>query len=77
MSKLAKVLILAIRVYQRVVSPLLPSCCRFYPSCSVYAADAIRLHGAAKGTVQSLKRLGRCHPWQPGGYDPVEKSESS
>ncbi len=60
-----------IRVYQRFLSPLLPPSCRFYPSCSHYAAQAIEQHGAGAGTVLALRRLARCHPWHPGGVDPV------
>jgi len=57
--------------YQRVVSPLLPPSCRFTPTCSNYALQAIDRHGLAKGGWIALKRIGRCHPWNPGGYDPV------
>ncbi len=64
-------LILLVKSYQRLVSPLLPRACRFYPSCSAYAAEALRRHGAARGTWLALKRLGRCHPFHPGGLDPV------
>jgi len=58
-----------IRLYQLVVSPLLPRACRFYPSCSQYALDAIRAHGVLRGTWLALARLARCHPWHPGGVD--------
>jgi len=64
-------LIGGIRVYQTVLSPLLGPRCRFYPSCSAYAVEAIRVHGAAKGTVLATARIGRCHPWNPGGVDHV------
>lgn len=60
-----------IRVYQRVISPLFPPSCRFTPTCSNYALQAIERHGVAKGGWLALKRIGRCHPWNPGGYDPV------
>ncbi|MRS13238.1 MAG: membrane protein insertion efficiency factor YidD [Actinobacteria bacterium] len=60
-----------IRVYQRLVSPLLPPSCRFTPTCSHYALEAIGRYGLFKGGWMSLKRIGRCHPWNPGGYDPV------
>jgi len=60
-----------IRVYQYAVSPLLGTNCRFYPSCSCYAHDAIEMHGAVRGTVLAVRRLVRCHPWNRGGYDPV------
>jgi putative membrane protein insertion efficiency factor len=59
----------AIRLYQILVSPLLPPSCRFYPSCSEYAIVAIRTHGVLRGTWLGLKRLGRCHPFHPGGVD--------
>ncbi|MBF0614853.1 MAG: membrane protein insertion efficiency factor YidD [Magnetococcales bacterium] len=60
-----------IRLYQWVIAPLLPMSCRFYPSCSHYAAEAITRHGAWKGGWLMLRRLSRCHPWHPGGLDPV------
>jgi putative membrane protein insertion efficiency factor len=60
-----------IRVYQRLVSPLLPPSCRFYPSCSAYAVTALERHGAAKGSWLAARRLARCHPFHPGGIDPV------
>jgi uncharacterized protein len=62
----------AVRAYQLLVSPLLPPSCRFWPSCSEYAAEAIRRHGALRGGGLVLHRLARCHPWGgSGGYDPV------
>ena len=60
-----------IRGYQLLVSPLLGPRCRFYPSCSQYALDAIASHGVLKGLWLAVRRLGRCHPWHPGGFDPV------
>jgi putative membrane protein insertion efficiency factor len=60
-----------IRAYQLAVSPLLPPACRFEPSCSHYAHDAVRRHGVARGLWLALRRLGRCHPLHPGGFDPV------
>jgi putative membrane protein insertion efficiency factor len=57
--------------YRRWISPLLPRACRFYPTCSEYASDAIATHGAARGTVLAARRLARCHPWCEGGVDPV------
>ena len=60
-----------IRLYQLIVSPLLGPHCRFHPSCSCYAHTAIARHGALMGTWLGLKRLLRCHPFAPGGYDPV------
>lgn len=62
----------AIRIYQRIISPLLPPSCRFYPSCSQYAFDAVEKYGAAKGSWMAIKRLLRCHPFNAGGYDPVK-----
>ncbi|HTY49403.1 MAG TPA: membrane protein insertion efficiency factor YidD [Steroidobacteraceae bacterium] len=60
-----------IRLYQWTLSPLLGPACRFHPTCSQYALEAIRLHGAFRGGVLALKRLSRCHPWHEGGVDPV------
>jgi len=60
-----------LRGYQYLISPLLGNHCRFYPSCSHYAVEAIETHGAVWGTRFALQRLLRCHPWHPGGYDPV------
>lgn len=59
--------------YRRVVSPLLPRACRFLPTCSEYAAEALRTHGFARGTVLALKRLARCHPLGASGLDPVPR----
>jgi putative membrane protein insertion efficiency factor len=64
-------LIFLVRGYQVVISPLLPSTCRFYPSCSAYAVEALQRHGAWRGTMLTIRRLARCHPFNPGGYDPV------
>jgi putative membrane protein insertion efficiency factor len=61
----------AIRAYQAAVSPLLPRACRFYPSCSEYAAEALERHGALRGSWLAARRLVRCGPWHPGGCDPV------
>ncbi|MGA8893608.1 MAG: membrane protein insertion efficiency factor YidD [Anaeromyxobacteraceae bacterium] len=60
-----------VRAYQKVVSPLLPPSCRFYPSCSAYAVTALERHGALKGSWLAARRLSRCHPFHPGGVDPV------
>ena len=62
---------LLIRLYQLAVSPLLGPRCRFYPSCSQYALEAIVRFGVMRGGWLALKRIGRCHPWNPGGLDPV------
>ncbi len=64
-------LLALVRGYRRFVSPALPPACRFYPSCSAYAEDALRRHGAARGTWLTARRLARCHPFHPGGIDPV------
>ena len=65
------VLILFVRTYQFFLSPLLPASCRYYPSCSTYAIEALERHGALRGGWLTLRRLGRCNPFRPGGYDPV------
>lgn len=65
------VLIFAIRGYQVMLSPLLPSSCRYIPSCSAYAVEAVQRHGALRGGWMAVRRIGRCHPFRPGGYDPV------
>lgn len=64
-------LVLLVRLYQRLVSPLLPPACRFYPSCSAYAVQALQRHGALRGTWLTARRICRCHPFHPGGIDPV------
>ena len=61
----------AIRLYQLIIAPWLGERCRFYPSCSVYAYDALARHGLARGLWLAIKRLLKCHPWHPGGFDPV------
>ncbi len=71
------VLVLPIRAYQVVVSPLLGPRCRFYPSCSAYAVESLRTHGPGRGTLLAGRRLLRCHPWNPGGLDPVPPSTRS
>jgi len=60
-----------IRLYQLGISPLLGHRCRFFPSCSEYTAEAVDKYGAYKGLIFGLKRIFRCHPWNPGGFDPV------
>jgi len=70
-SPLARGLALVVRGYQRFISPAFPPACRFYPTCSQYTLEAIQRHGALKGTWLGLRRLARCHPWHPGGHDPV------
>ncbi|HEY8321895.1 MAG TPA: membrane protein insertion efficiency factor YidD [Candidatus Baltobacteraceae bacterium] len=64
-------LLALLRVYKAVVSPLLPPACRFYPSCSQYAAGAIEKHGVMRGGILAARRLARCNPFTPGGVDPV------
>lgn len=66
----AEFLIFLIRIYQLTLSRLLGPVCRFHPSCSRYAAECLRLHGAARGSWLSVKRIAKCHPFHPGGYDP-------
>jgi uncharacterized protein len=68
---IAGALALLVRLYQRLVSPLLPPACRFYPSCSAYAVAALERHGAVRGTYLAARRICRCHPFHPGGIDPV------
>lgn len=64
-------LIMLVRAYQVALSPLLPASCRYYPSCSAYAIEALERHGALRGGWLTLRRLARCNPFRPGGYDPV------
>jgi putative membrane protein insertion efficiency factor len=66
-----KLLINLLKAYQYAISPLLGRNCRYFPSCSDYAVEAVEKHGAMKGSWLSAKRVCRCHPWHPGGYDPV------
>ncbi len=68
---LARPLVLLIRGYQVAISPLLPPACRYTPTCSQYALEAVRRYGALRGSWMSLRRLLRCHPFRSGGYDPV------
>lgn len=68
---LRKIVCLPIKIYQYLVSPLMKPCCRYYPSCSQYAECAIKEYGVMAGLWMSVKRVIRCHPWSPGGYDPV------
>ncbi|RJK94703.1 membrane protein insertion efficiency factor YidD [Vallicoccus soli] len=75
-SPLQLLLLAAIRAYQLAVSPLLGPVCRFYPSCSCYGFEAVRVHGALRGTWLTVRRLLRCHPWNPGGVDPVPPRRS-
>ncbi|MCD6214236.1 MAG: membrane protein insertion efficiency factor YidD [Candidatus Desulfofervidus sp.] len=68
---ISKLVIYFIRLYQRIISPLFPPSCRFYPSCSAYAIEAIGRYGLIKGGLKAILRLAKCHPFHPGGYDPV------
>jgi uncharacterized protein len=65
----------SIKTYQYLLSPLIQPCCRFYPTCSQYALEALAVHGIMKGLYLAFCRLLRCHPWAKGGYDPVLKSD--
>jgi uncharacterized protein len=65
------VLIGLLKAYRLVISPLYGQVCRYHPSCSAYALEAVTTHGSLRGTWLGLRRLGRCHPWSDGGYDPV------
>ncbi len=71
-----RVLSVPIRVYRYLISPMLPPRCRFYPSCSAYALEALSRHGALRGGWLATRRLCRCHPWNPGGVDLVPESPS-
>lgn len=68
---LRRLFILPIRFYQGAISPLFPPVCRFTPTCSQYAVEAITRHGVVKGSWMALRRIARCHPWGGSGYDPV------
>ena len=70
-SVTARVVMTILHDYKRFVSPWLPPACRFEPTCSEYMLEAVRRHGAARGSWLGVRRLARCHPWNPGGYDPV------
>ncbi len=68
---LTELLVLLVRLYQGVVSPHLPASCRYTPTCSQYAVEALRKHGPLKGSWLALRRICRCHPWGGSGHDPV------
>ncbi|MEI2715115.1 MAG: membrane protein insertion efficiency factor YidD [Nocardioides sp.] len=70
-SPLAWVLIGFLKLYRAVISPLYGQVCRYHPTCSAYALEAVQTHGALRGSWFAVRRLGRCHPWAAGGYDPV------
>jgi putative membrane protein insertion efficiency factor len=65
------IVIAGLRLYKRWISPMLPSACRFYPTCSEYMAEAVARHGVTHGIWLGIKRLGKCHPFHEGGFDPV------
>ncbi|MEY2882709.1 MAG: rane protein insertion efficiency factor YidD [Pseudomonadota bacterium] len=71
MNIISRILIAPVRLYQVALSPLLPPSCRFTPSCSTYAVEALARHGPIKGLWLAVRRIGRCHPWGASGYDPV------
>jgi putative membrane protein insertion efficiency factor len=75
-TRLRRLAVLPIRLYQWTLSPLLPTSCRFAPSCSEYAAEALLSHGLFRGARLALRRLLRCHPWGGHGYDPVPRPKS-
>lgn len=70
-SVLARVVLALLWLYQRTTVARMPRC-RFHPTCSQYAVDSVRVHGALRGTAYAIGRVGRCHPWNPGGIDPVK-----
>jgi putative membrane protein insertion efficiency factor len=72
-SLLRELILLPVRAYRRFVSPALPKRCKYHPSCSAYAVEAVRTYGALRGSVLAGWRLLRCNPWSHGGYDPVER----
>ena len=76
-SLLSYLLIGLVNIYRYMISPVIGPRCRFHPTCSSYMIEAIKLHGPFKGTWLGLKRLGRCHPYNDGGYDPVPGSEET
>jgi len=71
MNRGARLMIGLIALYRRLISPLLPPACRFHPSCSCYAIESLQKYGVGRGTLLTLRRLAKCHPFHPGGYDPV------
>ena len=72
-----KFLIKTIKLYQLILSPLLGSNCRFEPTCSQYFIEAVEMNGVLKGSLMGIKRLLKCHPWHPGGFDPVCKNHQN
>jgi len=74
---LKKIFLLLIRFYQVVISPIKPPSCRFYPTCSQYGLEAIQRFGAVKGGLMTIKRIAKCHPFHPGGVDPVPEKKQN
>ena len=77
MNPLTRLLLAVLRGYQLAISPLLGPRCRFAPSCSSYAMTALRTHGLLRGVALAVRRVGRCHPWNDGGHDPVPAPRST
>ena len=71
MSWVLAITLALIRLYRRMLSPLLPPACRFHPTCSQYSYEALQRHGMVRGSIMAIKRLSRCHPFHHGGFDPV------
>jgi uncharacterized protein len=71
MNIVTRLVICILTLYRRLISPLLPAACRFYPSCSCYAIESFEKYGVGRGALLTLRRLVKCHPFHPGGYDPV------
>jgi putative membrane protein insertion efficiency factor len=71
MNLATRAIVAALSLYRRLISPLLPPACRFSPSCSCYAIEAFRTYGVGRGAILTVRRLAKCHPFHPGGYDPV------
>ncbi|MDQ1704097.1 MAG: uncharacterized protein QOF18_463 [Frankiaceae bacterium] len=74
---MTRVLLAVITGYRRLIGPLLAPRCRFVPSCSAYAQEALTVHGAGRGSWLAIRRIGRCHPFHPGGYDPIPGPSTS
>jgi len=74
---MTRILILLVRVYQWLISPLIGPRCRFYPSCSHYTVEALSRHGLLRGGFYAARRIACCHPWHPGGFDPVPEPRSA
>jgi putative membrane protein insertion efficiency factor len=74
-GKMRRIMISLIKLYQTILSPFVGQHCRFYPSCSSYALEALEKHGAMRGLWLSIKRVSRCHPWHEGGVDPVPEPQ--